>query len=234
MAGLRSILRAMDVDEPDHLAHQRTDIGGATRLIVISLAWDITFNAAIPVVCYVFAKRFYSTSELTALIVATAFPLIKSGVALARRRELDPVAVLVLLGIATSILAIFLGGDPRVLLIRESFFTGAFGVACLVSLSFPRPIMFYFGRYFMAGQDPQKREVFDARWASPVVRRAHRLITAVWGVVYVVEFAFRVVLVYRASAAVVLVVAPFLMGGATILTIIWTFWFAYRVRARLT
>jgi hypothetical protein len=224
----------MDAEESDHLAQQPTDTGGATWPIVVSLAWDIALNATIPVVCYVLAKRFYSASELTALIVATVFPLMKSGVDLTRRRELDPVAVLVLLGIATSILAVFLGGDPRVFLIRESFFTGAFGIACLVSLGFPRPIMFYFGRYFMAGQDPQKREIFDARWASPIVRRAHRLITAVWGFVYVGEFAVRVVLVYRASAAVVLVIAPFLMGVVTILTIIWTFWLAYRVRARLT
>jgi len=223
----------MDADEPDHDAHRRADIGGASRPIVVSLAWDIALNATIPLACYVLAKRFYSASELTALIVATVFPLIKSGVDLARR-ELDPVAVLVLLGIATSILAIFLGGDPRVLLIRESFFTGAFGIACLVSLSFPRPIMFYFGRYFMAGQDPQKRQTFDAQWANPVARRAHRLITLVWGLVYVGEFVVRVVLVYRASVAVVLVIAPFLLGLATIVTVIWTFWFAYRVRARPT
>ena len=227
------MLPAMDADEPDHHAHQRADIGGATRPIVVALAWDIALNATIPVACYVLAKRFYSATELTALIIATVFPLIKSGVDFTRRRELDPVAVLVLLGLATSILAIFLGGDARVLLIRESFFTGAFGIACLVSLRFPRPIMFYFGRYFMAGQDPHKREIFDAQWANPVARRAHRLITLVWGLVYVGEFTVRVVLVYRASAAVVLVIAPFLLGVTTIVTVIWTFWFADRVRARL-
>jgi hypothetical protein len=184
--------------------------------------------------CYFLAKRFVSSSELTALVFATVFPLLKSGYDLTRRRELDPVAVLVLLGIATSILAIFGGGDPRVLLIRESFFTGAFGVACLISLMFPRPIMFYFGRHFIARKNRQKRETFDARWQNPQVRRAHRLVTVVWGVVYVGEFAVRAILVYSVSAQVVLVVSPVLIGLATILTIIWTFWYAYSVRARLS
>lgn len=210
-----------------HLPHQ------SSRSIVGPLAWDIALNAAIPVTCYWLAKRLVAPSELTALVIATAFPLLKSAYGLTRHREIDPVALLVLLGIATGILALAAGGDPRVLLIRESFFTGAFGITCLVSLMFPRPIMFYFARYFMAGNDPQKRTLMDARWQNPRVRRAHRLVTVVWGLVYTGEFIVRTILVYRVSAPVVLVVAPFLTGVATILTVIWTFWYAFRVRARI-
>src|SRR5512136_1192516 len=88
----------------------------AYKSLIISLVWDIALNATIPVVCYFLAKRFVSPSELTALIFATAFPLFKSAYDLIRSRELDPVAVLVLLGIVTSILALFMGGDPRILL----------------------------------------------------------------------------------------------------------------------
>jgi hypothetical protein len=204
-----------------------------SRQIVVSLAWDIALNATIPVVCYWLSKQFLSPSELTALLIATAFPLLKSGHDVARHREVDPVALLVLLGIATSMLALAIGGAPRLLLIRESFFTGAFGIACLVSLTFPRPIMFYFGRYFMAGKDPQKRATFDARSQDPRARRAHRLVTAVWGLVYTGEFIVRVMLVYRASASVVLVVSPFVTGMATILTVIWTFGYAVKVRAQI-
>jgi hypothetical protein len=201
--------------------------------MIVSLAWDIALNATIPVACYWLAKRFVSPSELTALIVATAFPLLKSGYDITRHREIDPVAVLVLLGIATSLVALLVGGEPRLLLIRESFFTGAFGIVCLISLTFPRPIMFYFGRYFMAGKDPQKREAFDARWRHPYARHAHRLVTLVWGLLYTGEFVVRVLLVYRVSAPVVLVVSPFVTGVGTILTVMWTFWYAFKVRARI-
>lgn len=167
------------------------------------------------------------------MLWATTFPVLKSAYDLTRRRELDPVALLVLLGLVTSIIAVVASGDSRLLLIRESFFTGAFGLACLISLLFPRPLMFYFGRYFMAGRDSKKRQVFDARWHDPVGRRANMLVTVVWGLVYVGEFVFRVALVYRLPAAVVLAITPFLTGVATGGTIIWTFWYAYRVRERL-
>jgi glycerol-3-phosphate acyltransferase PlsY len=83
----------------------------AHKSLIISLIWDIALNATIPVVCYFLVKRYVSPSELTALISATAFPLLKSAYDLKRYREVDPVAVIVLLGIVTSILALFLGGD---------------------------------------------------------------------------------------------------------------------------
>ncbi len=202
------------------------------KSVIISLIWDIVLNATIPVACYFLVKRFVSPSELTALIAATGFPVLKSAYDLIRSRELDPVAMLVLLGIVTSILALFLKGDPRVLLIRESFITGAFGIACLVSLIFPRPIMFYFARFFMAGKDPQRREAFNASVQNPAVLRGHRLVTLVWGLVYAGEFIARIIMVYSLSVAVVLIVSPFISGFATIFTIIWTFWYARKIRER--
>jgi hypothetical protein len=205
----------------------------APRTMVRPLLWDIALNATIPAALYLFAKHFISPSELSALLWAATFPLLKSAYDLTKRHALDPVALLILLGLVTSIVAVLFGGTARLLLIRESLFTGAFGLACLASLLFPRPIMFYFGRYFMAGRDAQKRETFNARWRNPIARRAHRLVTATWGFVYVGEFVLRVVLVYNLPAAIVLAVAPFLTGLATVGAIVWTFWYAYRVRDRM-
>ena len=200
------------------------------KALIVSLAWDILLNATIPAACYFVAKRAFAASELDALVWATVFPVLMSLFGLARRRELDPVAILVLLGIITSIAAVLLGGDPRVLLVRESLFTGVFGVFCLVSLLFPRPIMFYFGRYFLAGPDPEKRRQFDDGWQRPRVRRAHRLITLVWGLVYAGEFSVRTAMAFTLPAPVVLVVSPLLLGAATIFTVVWTFRCAYKLR----
>jgi len=203
------------------------------RSTIRSLVWDIVLNATIPTALYLSAKHF-SASEFSALLSATTFPLAKSAYDLTRRRDLDPVALLVLLGLVTSMIAVFASGNSRLLLIRESFFTGAFGLACLISLLLPRPLMFYFGRYFMAGRDEQSRETFNARWHDPVVRRAHRLVTVTWGLVYVGEFFLRLALVYHLPAPVVLAVTPFLTGLATVGAIIWTFWYAHRVRDRIS
>jgi hypothetical protein len=93
--------------------------------------------------------------------------------------------------------------------------------------------MFYFGRYFMTRGDPQRRKQFEDRLRFPVVRRSHKVVTAVWGAVYTVEFAARTILVYRVPAAVVIAVSPVMIGAATILTVSWTFRYARRIAAGL-
>jgi hypothetical protein len=197
------------------------------------IVWGTALNAIIPVVLYKFSKRYLSPSELTALMIATTFPLGQSVFDVARHGRVNPVSIVVLLGIATNGVALLFGGSPRLLLVRESLFTGAFGFACFISLLLPRPIMFYFGRHFMAGDDPQRQARFDAAWQLPDVRFSHRLITGVWGCAYLGELAVRIILIYNVSPATVLVASPILIGTLTIVTIIWTFRYAHRVRLRV-
>jgi hypothetical protein len=204
----------------------------SSRPPVRGILLDIALNAIIPLLLYRLSKRYLSPSELTALSISAVFPLVKSLFDLSRKRELDPISVIVLLGIVASGVALLFGGSPKILLVRESLFTGVFGLACFVSLLLPRPMMFYFGRHFLAGADPRKRERFDARWALPQVRFANRLITVVWGAVYVTELAVRVILIYSIPTQMVLVLSPILIGGSTILTLIWTFRYVRIVRAR--
>lgn len=195
--------------------------------------WSIALNTIIPVVLYQLAKQLLSASELTALIFATLFPVGESVWGLVRERQLDPIAVVVLLGIAVDAGALFLGGSPRLLLLRESLFTGAFGAACFVSLVLPRPLMFYFGRYFMAGTDAVKRRNFDLSWTLPEVRHGNRLVTTVWGIVFVGELVIRIGLIDAVSAAWVLVISPLILGVLTVATIVWSLAYAHRMRQRV-
>jgi hypothetical protein len=79
------------------------------------------------VILYKLSKRYYSPSEFTALVVAALFPIGKSGFELIYHRQLDPISILVLLGIGADSVALLFGGGPRLLLVRESLITGAFG-----------------------------------------------------------------------------------------------------------
>jgi hypothetical protein len=65
----------------DQIREQPTqvDVASPSRPIVVSLAWDVALDATIPVACYWFSKQFVSPSELTALVVAIGFLLLKSG-----------------------------------------------------------------------------------------------------------------------------------------------------------
>ena len=205
---------------------------GSSRRVVRGLVISIALNALVPVVVYRLAKRYLSAAEVTALGAAALFPLGLGLLELSRTRTLDPVAIVSLMSIAVSIIAVTLGGSPKLLLIRESFFTGAFGIACLASLAFPRPIMFYFGRHFAAGRDPASIAEFDSGWQRSEFRRVARLITVVWGVASLVEVLVRVALVYTLPPAAVLVVSPIILGALLIATIVWTFAYVRRMRAR--
>jgi hypothetical protein len=59
-------------------------------------------------------------------------------------------------------------------------------------------------------------------------------VTLVWDLVYVGEFLVRIILVYSLPAPVVLIVSPFIIGFTTIFTIIWMFWYAKKIRERIS
>jgi hypothetical protein len=210
---------------------QTAEIQGS-RPPLSGIVWGIVLNAIIPVVLYKLSRRYVSPSEFTALVIASTFPLGKSIFDLARRGQIDPVSIVVLLGIAADGVALLFGGSPLVLLIRESLFTGVFGFACFVSLLLPRPMMFYFARHFMAGADLQRQARFNAAWQLREVRFSHRLITSIWGCVFVGELILRIFLIYHLSAAAVLIISPVLIGVLTIVTMIWAFSYGHRVRLR--
>lgn len=77
---------------------------------------DIALNAVLPLLLYRLSKLYISPSEFTALAVATTFPIGKSIFDVAKRRQIDPVSVIVLLGIGASAVALLAGGSPRLLL----------------------------------------------------------------------------------------------------------------------
>ena len=197
-----------------------------------NIVWGVILNAVFPVLLYKLSKGYFSLSEFKALIVAAVFPLGKSIFDLLLRHQLDPIAIVVLLGLVADGVAMLFGGSARLLLVRESMFTGAFGVACFFSLLLPRPMMFYFSRYFIAGNAPERQARFNSSWQLPEVRFCHRLITTVWGCVFVGELILRLILIYSLPASWVLVISPILIGVLTIITMIWAFSYGHRVRVR--
>jgi hypothetical protein len=132
---------------------------------------------------------------------------------------------MVLLGIAVSIIGVLLGGGPRLLLIRESFVTGAAGLALLVSLVLPKPLGYYFAQQLLTGNDPQRRAGFAAFWHYPSFRRGIVGGTIFWSLLLLAEFSLRVVLVFTLPTIVVLAVSPIvfnaLIVGGIVVSVIW-------------
>ena len=143
---------------------------------VRSLVSSVVINGVLPIVIYQLLKSYTSASDLVALFASGVPSMADAITGVIRKGRIDLLAGIVLAGIAISIGLVLLGGSPKLFLVRESLFTGAFGVAYLLSLLFPRPLAFYFGRQFAAGNSSMNVEQFNALWQYPYFRFTMRLI----------------------------------------------------------
>jgi hypothetical protein len=184
---------------------------------------DAVLQAAIATVVYQVAHRF-GASDINAIVLAGIYPALVAVVGLVRRRTLDPVSGIILFGLVVSAVGYLLGGGPRVFLIRESFVSGALGIACFVTLLTPRPLMYYFGRWFSSRGDAALMREYDKKWdLSYGFRFGNRVITCVWGVAFFGEFVIRAVLAYTLPIPVVLAIGPIVSAAIVVGTLAWTF-----------
>jgi hypothetical protein len=176
------------------------------------MAPSTVFGAVIPLAVYYVVRRHVS-GDATALVIAGAFPAAWVLVELARKRTLDAIGSITLFGFLAGIAASYaLGGDAFVLKVRDSAFTALFGLVCLVSLAWHRPMMFHLGKALSAGDDGDRRAAYDEMFALPTARRTFVIITAAWGVGLLVEAAARVLLAMTLPTGTFLAVSP-LVGG---------------------
>jgi hypothetical protein len=178
------------------------------------------FDIAGPLVTYS-VLRSAGQSAVTALVVSGAFPALGVAVGIIARRRADVIGILVLAGIALGAVLGVVSHSARLVLAEGSVPVGAFGLVFLSSLLARRPLMFRFALEFMGPDSPRGRE-FDGLWQYGGFRRAFRILTAVWGVAYLMEAAARVVIVERASVGVALVASKVMPLAVTAVLAAWT------------
>jgi hypothetical protein len=199
---------------------------------MLSLFSSILINAVLPIVIYWALKTYTGSSDFVALVISGVPSLIDSIVGIIRRKRIDLLAGIALIGIVASLATMALGGSPKIYLIRESFFTAAFGLAYLVSLFFSRPLSFYFARHFATGNNPENIRWFDSLWQYPQFRHTMRVVTVVWGVGFLFEAALRTYLVMVLSVGQFLIVSPFILYGIIGAIVFWTFLYSRQGRKR--
>ena len=188
-----------------------------------SLIW----GAGLPICVYFLVRRHVHT-DADALIIAGCFSAAWIFVQFVRQRRVDIIGALVLLGFAVGVVgSTLLGGNTYVLKVRDSFLTGAFGLACIVTVfTHERPAFFYLSRYFSAGTDKEKMLAYNRLHEFPVGRHAFRVLSVVWGVGLFVEAGFRLTLAGLLPTATFLAVSPFvtasIIGSLFAFTVVFT------------
>lgn len=195
------------------------------RPVLGLLAPSIIINGVLPYVGFrVLTARGVPTVQ--ALVVTAVFPVLGIVVGWGRTNHLDGLSVIALVLIGVGVLASLISGSVRFYLIKESVMTGLWGLACLVSLLLPRPLMFYFGRQFSSGGDPARAAYYSSLWRYPLFRRGNRIITAVWGMAYLAEALLRVLFAFTLPPSTVLAISPVMVLAVTVLLIVWTMRYA--------
>ncbi len=193
-----------------------------------SVAKIAVFDIAGPLVAYSLLRR-AGLSTVSALVLSGVLPGIAVLGGLIRHRRIDAVGILVLAGIAVGTVLGMLSGNPHLFLMEGSVPTAVFGVLCLGSLWSQRPLIYRFALEFMGQDSPRGRE-FASLWQYEGFRRLFRNFTLVWGVVYLLEAAARVVIVETTSTGTALAVSKVMPYAVAGLLVGWMVLYGRRAR----
>lgn len=190
---------------------------------------ELATNLILPWAAYTLAHPHWGDSG--GLLASAAPPLAWSVWELARFRKLDVLSLFVLAGIALSLLALVLGGDARLLLIRESMISGLIGLIFLVSLTSQKPLIYHLARAAQNRRSGAQQESQDVLWQDGAIRTALRLMTLVWGLALSGEALLRIWLAWQWPVERFLIVTPLISYGLIGAIALWSFWFGRRIAA---
>jgi hypothetical protein len=160
-----------------------------------------------------------------ALAVAAIFPLGEMAYEGVQTKRVGVIAGVSFIGIAVGFALSFATGNAIFALLKDSFFTGVFGLLFLASLATPRPLIYRLN-LDLAGADTAARAASAALWERPAARRVFRLMTLVWGVGLLLEAGTRVGAAFALPIASATALSPLIaivaIGGLLAWTVLYT------------
>jgi len=196
----------------------------------LGIGIEILVNFVAPFLIYDLAKR--GLGDVRALIASSAPPIAWSLIEFARKRRADALSLLVLAGIALSLLAFAGGGGARFLQLREKLVTGLIGLVFLGSAAIGRPLVYQLARASLSRRSASEAASFVALRDNAHFRRSMTVMTLVWGFGLVAEAALAGVLVFALSIRDNLLVSPIVGYGTMGALGLWSFLYVRRQRRK--
>lgn len=162
-----------------------------------SLAPILVFDIIGPLALY-YGLTIGGASAVPALVLSGVLPAFGIALMTLKRHRVDAVGVVVLVGIVVSTIASLVSGSARLALLDGAAPIAVFGIVCLASLWTSRPLILRFAMEMMGPDTPRGQE-FAARWRYPSFRHTFRVITSVWGIVFLAEAGAQAIIIDTAS-----------------------------------
>ncbi|GAC1625093.1 MAG: hypothetical protein NVS4B11_20760 [Ktedonobacteraceae bacterium] len=177
---------------------------------------NLLVNAAAPLLINIVAQHYMPTID--ALLLASSVPALFTLGGIIWKKHIDTLGLLVVVSLLLTAVFALVFKSPRLLLLQGSAVNGLLGVVMLVSLLFPRPVLFYVIRSITTQNDPQRVASFNADWSFPQFRSFYRFMTTVWGCVTVAQLLLHAILAFTLPISLMLVLSP-ILGFAIIMPV---------------
>jgi hypothetical protein len=187
---------------------------------------EVVANFVLPYLIYSYASG--RIGPAPALMAAAAPPVLWSIVQFIRERKLDAISIVVLSGIALSLVAFAGGGGVKFLQLRENLVGGLVGLVFLGSAAIGRPLIYQLARAGARRRAADRADLVEALQHDVGFRRAMMATTLVWGFGLIAVCALNCTLVFMISIKLFLLIGGPISYGATGVLTAWTFWFVPR------
>jgi hypothetical protein len=189
-------------------------------------AIEAAVNFVLPYAIYSYASG--SLGAAPALMAASGPPVLWSIATFIRERKLDAISILVVSGIALSLLAFAGGGGVKFLQLRENLVGGLVGLIFLGSAAIGRPLILQLSRAGSKRRGADAAAVVEALSGNAAFRRAMMVATLVWGFGLVSVCAANCALVFTVTIKQYLLIGGPISYAALGLLSAWTFWYVPR------
>jgi len=195
-----------------------------------TFAVEAVVNFALPYLIYSCASG--RLGAVPALMIAGAPPVLWSILTFIRERKLDALSILVLSGIALSLLAFAGGGGVRFLQLRENLVGGLVGLVFLGSVAIGRPLIYQLARAASRRGSAEKAAAIEALRNDAGFRRAMTVATLVWGCGLLAACGLNCTLVFLVSIKQFLLIGGPIGYASLGLLTAWTYRYVPRAKRR--
>lgn len=206
----------------------RTKVPGFSRQQGASLIVEILVNFALPYLIYIYTKP--DLGDVHALMASSLPPILWSIVEFARKRRIDAISLIVIAGIALSLIAFLGGGSVRFLQLRENLVGGLIALVFLGSAAIGRPLIYQFALASQKRKSQAHADEFAKLQHNPQFRRGMTVMTLVWGFGLLASTIVSCILVFSMSIRDYLLVSPIIGYGSMAVLGLWSFWYGQRMK----